>query len=174
MDILLPKNGEGFTLRSFMREDIEQLADIEFDPEVKRYLALPIKRKSQWIKELEINIYNGNAIEVNGVIAGRASLLRVSKGEHRGSRELAIIIARPFWGSRLGRKVTKILIKATFDELNTNVIIAKAHPENHASIALLQAFKFCQYGIVDEPDGNWQQGHFIYCLSGNDYKTMCE
>lgn len=99
MDILLPKNGEGFTLRSFMREDVEQLAEIEFDPEVKRYLPLPIKNKSQWIRELEINIYDGYAIEVNGVLAGRASLLSVLNGEHRGGRELAIIIGRPFWGS---------------------------------------------------------------------------
>lgn len=145
MPILLPKKGEGFALRTFRREDAERLAEIEFDIEVKRYLALPKKNKPQWIREFDPDLYNGWAVDIGGVLAGRASILR---GKRQGDGELAVIIGRPFWGLRLGRKVVAMLIQAAFDELNAKALVAKVHPENQAIIALLRAFKFRRRGIV--------------------------
>ena len=122
MPILLPKKGDGFVLRSFTRADAGQLAEIEFDAEVKRFLTRPKKDKPQWIREFDPDSYGGWAVDVGGVLAGRASILR---GKRRGDGELAIIIGRPFWGSRLGRKVAATLIQAVFDELAATAL---AHP----------------------------------------------
>ena len=79
--ILLPKNGDGFLLRSFTREDAVCLAEIEFNPEVKQFLALPKKGRPQWIEDFDPESYGGWAIDVDGVLAGRGSILR---GDRRG------------------------------------------------------------------------------------------
>ncbi len=163
MSILLPKKGEGFTLRSFTREDPERLAEIEFDVEVKQFLALPKKDKPRWIKEFDPDLYGGWAIDVDGVLVGRASIL---PGNRRGDGELAIVIGRPFWGAGLGRKVTTMLIQTAFDELSAKALVAVVHPNNQRSIALLRAFKFRRRGIVVAPaEPSWQQGHFVYRMS---------
>lgn len=169
MPILLPKTGEGFALRSFTRSDAERLAEIEFDAEVKRFLARPKKDKPQWIREFDPDSYGGWAVDVGGVLAGRASILR---GKRRGDGELVIVIGRPFWGSRLGRKVAATLIQAAFDELNAKALVAVVHPENQASIALLRAFKFRRRGISVVPAEHWQQGHFVYRMSRGAYNRV--
>ncbi len=171
MPILLPKTGEGFSLREFVREDAERLAEIEFDADVKRFLAQPVKNKEDWIESFDPTSYNGWAIEVNDVLAGRASLLR---GRRRGDGELAIVIARSFWGARLGRKVAAMLIHAAFDELNARALVAEVHPCNKASIGLLRAFKFRRRGVVAKPPEHWQHGHFVYRMSRGTYNKSLD
>lgn len=170
MSVLVPKEGEGFALRSFTREDAARLADIEYDAAVKWFLARPSKDKQQWIKEFDPDSYGGWAVDVGGVLAGRASILR---SKRQGDGEIAIVIAQPFWGSRLGRKVAAMLIQAAFDELNAKALVAVVHPVNQASIALLRAFKFRRTGIVKTPVDHWQQGHFIYRMSRAAYNLNC-
>ena len=166
MSILLPKNGEGFALRSVTRGDAERLAEIEFDAEVKQYLALPKLEKSQWIEKFDPDLYVAYAIEVDGVLAGRGSIRPYKR---KGNFELAIVIERSFWGLMLGRKVAAMLIQAAFEELNAKAVVALVHPENRASIALLRAFKFRRRGIVEVPANDDQQGHFIYRMSRESY-----
>ena len=168
MPILLPKNGEGFTLRTFMREDAMHLAEIEFDVEVKKFLVIPKKDKSQWINEFNPDTYHGYAIDINGVLAGRVSLI-----PKEGVHELAIVIGKPFLGSKLGRKVAPMLIRAAFDELNTNALVAVVHPNHQASINLLRAFKFRRRGIVESSE-SYQQGFFIYRMSQGTYNLTFE
>lgn len=165
LPILLPKNGDSFLLRSFTREDAEQLAEIEFSPEVKRFLAVPKKSKAEWISGFDPETYGGYAIEVCNTLAGRASILRCQR---RGDGELAIVIGRSFWGLRLGRKVAAMLIEAAFDELRAKALVAKVHPDNQASIALLRAFKFRRRGVVTSSE-HGQEGHFIYRMSQETY-----
>ena len=167
--ILLPKPGDGFSLREFDREDAECLAEIEFDSDVKQFLALPVKGKADWVATFDPTSYNGRAIEVDGVLAGRASLLR---GKHLGDGELAIVIGRPFWGLKLGRKVAAMLIHAAFDELDARALVAEVHPCNSASISLLRAFKFRRRGVVAKPPQHWQHGHFVYRMSLGSYKKV--
>ena len=163
--ILLPKSGDSFLLRSFTRKDAVHLAEIEFNPEVKQFLAIPKKSKPQWIENFDPESYGGWAIDVDGALAGRGSILR---GSHRGDGELAIVIGRPFWGMQLGRKVAAMLIQAAFDELKAKGLVGIVHPSNHASIALLRAFKFRRRGIVASSE-HGQEGHFIYRLSRGTY-----
>lgn len=171
MPAALPKIGEGFTVRDFTREDAEALASIEFDADVKRFLALPKLEKAQWVKKFDPDTYGGWAIDVDGVLAGRASILR---GSRRGDGELAIVISRAFWGEKLGRKVARVLIQMAFEEMNATALLAKVHPENKASIALLRAFKFHRRGVLDESPESWQLGHFVYRLSRRSYNTSTQ
>ena len=156
-------------LRPFALEDAGPLAEIEFDPDVKRFLALPRKDKASWIKSFDPASYGGWvawAVDVQGILAGRASLLRAKR---RGDCELVIVIARSFWGLRLGRKLAAMLIHAAFDEFGTRALVAEVHPDNRASIALLRAFKFRRRGVVEASPEHWQHGHLVYRLSRGSY-----
>lgn len=171
MTIILPKIGQGFLVRKFIRQDATCLAEIEFDTDVKRFLALPKKDKAEWIERFDPDSYGGWAVDIDGVLAGRVSILR---GKRRGDGELAIVISRPFWGVQLGRKVATMFIPSAFAELNARALVANVHPENKASIALLRAFKFRRCGVVDTSPEHWQNGHFVYRLSRGAYNKSVQ
>lgn len=171
MTIILPKIGQGFLVREFIRQDAVGLAEIEFDTDVKRFLALPKKDKTEWIESFNPDSYDGWAIDVDGVLAGRVSLLR---GKRRGDGELAIVVSRPFWGVQLGRKVAAMFIHAAFNEHNARALVAEVHPENKSSIALLRAFKFRRCGVVVTSPEHWQYGHFVYRLSRGSYNKSVQ
>ena len=169
--ILFPKTGDGFSIRKFTREDAACLAEFEFDDEVKRFLSLPKMEKKQWIEKFDAEAYDGWAVDVNGILAGRASLLRSSR---RGDGELAIIISREFWGMNLGRKVAALLIQAAFEVLDAKALVAKVHPNHKASIALLRSFKFRRCGVVVMAPEQWQEGHYVYRLSRGSYNKLAK
>jgi RimJ/RimL family protein N-acetyltransferase len=171
MPILFPKNGDGFVLREFTLSDAEALATIEFDAEVKHYLALPKKERKQWIHAFDPDSYPAWAVDVGGILAGRTS---ISRGKRKGDREFGIVIGRPFWGTGLGKKVAALVIPMAFDEINARALVAVVHPENRASIALLRAFKFRRRGIYAAPESSWQEGHFTYRMSRSAYDRLSD
>lgn len=107
MSVLLPRTSDGFTVRATKQEDAKGLAKTEFDTDLNRFLALPIKVKVQWIKSCNPEAYDGWAVIVDGILTGRTSMLR---GKRRGDGELAIVISWPFWGLKLGQEVAALLV----------------------------------------------------------------
>lgn len=168
MPVVLPKSGAGFILRPFTARDVEALAAIEYDPNVKRYLALPTRSRADWVAAFDPDLYGGWAIEVEGILAGRGSVNRTFR---KGEGELAVVISRPYWGLKLGRKVAAMLIDIAFAEMNARALVAQVHPDNHASLALLRAFKFRRSRVVSAP-GLWQNGHQVYRLSKSSYTRL--
>ncbi|SRR6266545_3515614 len=170
MTLTLPKIGDGFVLRDFVIGDAQALADIEYDQDVKKYLAIPNRDRAEWVRVFTPDLAFGWAIELTpeGVLAGRASISKYSPGEG----ELQIVIAKPFWGRRLGRKIAQILIPAAFEELNAVKLIGVVHPENHASLALLRAWGFSSCGKKDCAEDHWQYGHLIFELTRNAYNKL--
>ncbi len=164
----MPKHGDGFVLRSFTPADAELLAEIEFDREVKRYLAVPEKDKQQWIQEFSHELGYGWAVEAShdGTLAGRASISRSAK---KGEGELVIVISKAFWGYKLGRKVAALLIPAAFKELEAKALVAIVHPENQASLDLLKFWKFKYCGTNKTPAKPWQKGHLVFRLTREAY-----
>lgn len=145
MALTLPKHGDGFLLRDFVAGDAEPLAKIEYDPEVKKYLAVPAKDRAEWIRAFAPDLVRGWAIEVTpeGVLAGRASISRACAA---GEGQLEIVIAKSFGGRKLGRKVAQILIPAAFEELNAVAVVGVVHPEHRASLELLASWGFAYRG----------------------------
>jgi RimJ/RimL family protein N-acetyltransferase len=74
-------------------------------------------------------------------VAGRVCMNR-AKDRTPGVAEFEIIIAKKFWGRRLGREVATLMIPAAFNELNAKAVRAEVHPENKASLGLLDCFGF--------------------------------
>ena len=163
-DIELPI-ANGALLRPFVVADAELTYGFEFDPGVKKYLWLPDKDKVEWMKaftsQARTGTYRASAIVAlpESVLAGRASINRSLNDPH--SRELQIIVAKPFWGRGLGRIVADMLIRCAFTELGAKVVTATVHPDNAASLNLLKAFKFVPVGV--ESEGK-QVGHLLYEL----------
>lgn len=145
MTISLPIQGNGFVLREFHQSDAKNLADIEFDPDVKRFLAVPAKSKVKWTEELR-----------------------------RGDGELRIVIRQAFWGQALGSKVTSLLIQIAFEQLAAKTIIGVVHPENKASLRLLHLFRFRRREVVQDSEPLWQRGHLIYRLTRAAYNSSIE
>ena len=168
MTISLPIQGNGFVLREFHQSDAKNLADIEFDPDVKRFLAVPAKAKDKWTEELRSLGIRGWVIQVDGQTAGCASLGRAKR---KGDGELRIVIGRAFWGQALGTKVASLLIQIAFEQLAAKTIIGVVHPENKASLRLLHLFRFRRRGVVQDPEPLWQRGHLIYRLTRKAYST---
>lgn len=165
MPASLPKDGDGFRFREFLRSDAEALAEIEFDTDVKRYLALPQKKRAEWTASFDPELYGGWAVEVDGTLAGRVSILRAKRN---GEGEIAVVIAKAYWGLRLGRRVADMLLHIGFEEMNATALVGQVHPENRGSLALLRALRFRRSGVLKAP-GSWQDGHIVYRKAKSSY-----
>lgn len=163
MPTFLPFECDGFLLRELRSRDAPALADIEFDPGVKRFLSLPELSQEEWIKKFDASSYDGLAVEVEGQLAGRGSLLRYRAGR-KGYAEIAVVIGRAWWGKGLGRRVAKALIEIAFFYKKAKGVVGVVHPEHQASIALLCDLGFRKRGVVQNPSKPGQSGHLIYRL----------
>ena len=163
MPAFLPFECDGFLLRELRPQDAPALAEIEFDPGVKQFLHLPSLSQEEWVKQFDASSYGGFAVEVDGQLAGRGSLLRYGVGR-KGYAEIAVVIGRAWWGKRIGRGVAAALIDIAFLHQNAKGVVGVVHPEHHASIALLCALGFRKRGVVQSPPKPWQSGHLIYRL----------
>jgi [ribosomal protein S5]-alanine N-acetyltransferase len=163
----LPIQLDGLLLRKFRSPDAPALAEIEFDPDVKRYLAVPGRSKDDWIESVRIDGIRGVVIETDvGQVAGCAS---IDQAKRRGDGELRIVIGKPFWGNAFGTKVAKALIQAAFEQMSAKAIIGVVHPKNVASLRLLRSFKFRRRGVVTNLEPSWQHGHYVYRLTKGAY-----
>lgn len=165
MTLEVPKFLGNCLLRDFVKEDAVPLADIEYDPIVKKYVGDGVLKypRADWIKKVasDPEAMRGWAIEAlpERVVAGRASISRPCVPAQPGVLELQIVIAMPYWGRGFGRKVAVALIQYAFSDKRVFAVVAAAHPENQASLALLDAFNFVGTGLKDKNE------HLIFELT---------
>ena len=173
MPLVLPKNSDGILLREFRFDDAEPLAEIEYDLNVKRYIAVPSRERTEWLRDFSPGLIRGCAIEAipEQVLAGRASISRTGT---QGEGELEIVIARRFWGQRLGRKTVALLIPAAFEEMSATSVIAVIHPDNQASLKLIQSSGFTYRDKKRGDPKHWQYGHLIYELTRTVYSSSLQ
>ncbi|MGE5492267.1 MAG: GNAT family N-acetyltransferase [Actinomycetota bacterium] len=169
MPLALPIVGIGFIIREFQASDAEPIAEIEFDPTVKRYLALPEGSKRDWIEQVRrLGLYGWIVQSEDGQIAGSASLNRAKR---KGDAELRLVIGRQSWGMSLGSKVARRLVQVAFEDLSAKAIVAVVHPDNQASLRLVRSLRFRRRDVVREPAPPWQVGHYIYRLTRRAYNS---
>lgn len=152
----------GVLLRKYEIGDAAAAMAIEYDPDVKRYICIPSKDKHQWLRDFESGIGQRPAFAVvalpERVLAGRASLSRCVP-DHE-NRELRIVIGKTFWGRGLGEIVAGLLIRVAFGELGATSVFATVHPENSASLELLERHRFTFVEAFSGPQvPKCQQGH---------------
>lgn len=153
MPLTIPKQSDTCLIRDFEKNDVPLIADIEFDTETKRFVGLPEGTKEQWIEKAsgDVELLYGWVVTAlpENEVAGRVSLKR-AKDQAPGVVEFEIIIGKKFWGRGLGTEVASMIIPAVFCETNVKAIRAEVHPDNKASLALLDRFGF-KYAAQKEP-----------------------
>lgn len=165
----LPINGEGFALREVETSDANALAAIEFDPVVKRYLAVPNTPKDEWLRKYDPALIGGMAIvTTNGHLAGTASLSRASR---RFDREIRIVLGSQYQKLGLGTRVTKALLAFAFEKPFIRAIVAHIHPKNEGSLRLVRALHFRRRGVLTTGVPEWQVGHLVYRLTRRAYNN---
>ena len=163
----LPIHGEGFVLREVETSDAHALAEIEFDPDVKKYLAAPTTPKDEWLRKFDPALVGGLAIVTSdGRFAGLASLDRASR---RFDREIRIVLGSQYQRRGLGVRVAKTLLDFAFQKSFIRAIVAYVHPKNQGSLRLLRTLHFRRRGILSAGVPQWQVGHLIYRLTRRAY-----
>ena len=145
-------------LRSFEPSDVNALADLEYDPEVKKFIGIPKRDKADWITNSLIKLQTFDSFAIitlpELVFAGRASLSRrhldpTKLGfnlDETKKRELEIVIAKAFWGRKFGRALASFLIPMAFKDFAAAAVTGTVHPENKASLKLLLDWNFSCVG----------------------------
>jgi RimJ/RimL family protein N-acetyltransferase len=164
---LLPLRARKTTLRRITVKDLAEWYALEADPDVKRYIGGPVRKPAaEWIEEARKRLPISSPIAVveteSGHFVGRASL---DWDRERKVSEVAVVIAKAFWGDRyrFGRDVSELLID--FSNLGVEKVVAVVHPQNEASRKLLDRLGFACVGERSGNPDDWQNGHLVFELA---------
>jgi RimJ/RimL family protein N-acetyltransferase len=156
---LLPIEGQKILIGALEEADLEDLYNLEIDKDVKRYVGGPTAHsKPEWIEEMRKHINNSQAYvlplivryKATGEFAGRAGLSLKDREER--CREIQVLIAKKYWGQRLGKEAAELLIDVAFGAFEASAVVAMIHPDNKASLNLFEELGFFA------PEGNHYAG----------------
>jgi RimJ/RimL family protein N-acetyltransferase len=127
IDISLPIIGKAIVIREMRDEDIELLYDLETDNEVKRYVGggTLSRPRQDWIERMRQLRVTHDALLPLIVTCIRRF-------------EIQVIIAKQYWGKRLGKEAVELLMGVAFNNLNALSVVSVVHPENNPSLKLYQ------------------------------------
>lgn len=148
ISIPLPRHFDQFVIRDFTMEDCQQLANIEFDPEVKKYVGLPTISKDEFVAHYQPDLLRGYAIALHpgSIIAGTISMNQFEL--HPKKRELRILLAKEYRDRGIASEAARFFISCIFGASWVEGIVGVAHPENTGSIALVTKLGFAHVGEI--------------------------
>lgn len=133
---------ERLIFRRLTMGDLDALAALYADPEVRRYFPDGIQTYEQTREELEwiINVYYGQygyglwatIFKETGAFIGRCGLLPVEIGG-RTEVEVAYLLDRRYWGRGLATEAARAIVDYAFATLRVERLISMFEPENRAS-----------------------------------------
>ncbi len=137
--ITLPRHFGQFVIREWTAEDARQLADIEFDPEVKQHLKLPLITEEEFINHFQPR---GWAIAANQghIVAGTIDMNTFEQNPKK--RELRILLAKKYRARGFASEAAQFFISCIFSAPWTEGVVAVIHPKNLASVALFNKLGF--------------------------------
>ncbi len=167
---------ERLYLRKIERQDIDDLFEMDSDPEVHKFIENnPVKSKEQIIDVVEMlnRQYTENGIARWAVVEkqtkeciGWAGLkyFRETLNNHCNFYELGYRFKRKHWGKGYATEASKTIIKYGFENFDISSIYAITHPENKNSIKVLKKLGF-EFKEVFDYEGdltNWFELSKIY------------
>lgn len=151
-------DGERLSLRRLSAADAEDVFNIFGDGEVIRYWSSPPHKSEQDAQELIANVNKqfeartmfewGAALRNNERVIGTCTLLNVDTAHRRA--ELGYALNREFWGGGYATEMVELVIAFAFGPMNLHRLEADVHPENTASIRLLERQGFRREGYLRE------------------------
>jgi RimJ/RimL family protein N-acetyltransferase len=181
---MAPREGELPTLRGakvilrwLTADDLDALHEIFSDPEVARYLAIPLQPSRADTERFLAGIHEGYrtsslyqwGIEHAGRVVGTCTLGGIDWENRRA--EIGFALARAAWGQGLMPDALTALINHAFEELQLHRIEADVDPRNSTSLRLLERLGFRQEGYLREryfKDGEIQDS-VIFGLLRKDF-----
>jgi ribosomal-protein-alanine N-acetyltransferase len=133
---------ERLTLRRLTMDDLDALAAIYVDADVRKYFPEGILTYEQTKEELEwiINVYYGQygfglwatLLKETNEFIGRSGLLPWTI-DGRQEVEVAYLLAKAHWGRGLGTEAARAIVSYGFGELRLPRLICLIDPANEAS-----------------------------------------
>lgn len=167
---------ERMILREFTLDDVDNLVDLDSDPQVTKYINGGLPSSKEYIQESvmpRIMDYYAR-LDRQGIwaVEGRDTKEFIGWFHLRPNRaapdetELGYRLKRKYWGKGLATEGSHALIKKGFEELGSSIIVAIADPDNGASRRVMEKVGMQYLGDFEEPDG------FVvvkYGLTAEDY-----
>ncbi|MGD8829187.1 MAG: GNAT family N-acetyltransferase [Pseudomonadales bacterium] len=148
------------SFRAFEPEDLDELARISGDSETSRYVGegQPLTRAQtrEWIENSRRNVaehgYGTGAVVLRstGALIGWAGIARPGDG----TEEIIYGFDRPHWGQGLGGELLAGLVQWAVGRLGFRELRATVHPDNTASVAMLerQGFNLVEAAFDGDPE----------------------
>ncbi|SHM49711.1 GNAT family N-acetyltransferase [Chryseobacterium polytrichastri] len=156
---------ERLLLRKLEDTDYERLFLLDSDPEVMKYIGVPVvkdvndsKKMIQFIQKQ----YAENGVGRFAVIEKESNLLIGWSGlkfltepinGYKNVYELGYRYLPEYWGKGYAMEAAKASLNYGFNDIDTDIIYAMAHSENDGSNHILQKLGFERTGEFMEPDG---------------------
>lgn len=152
---------ERLVLRHLIRADLDDLAALYVDPEVRRWFPDGTRTRAETLEELEWMIdvayprygYGlwATLDKATGVLVGRCGLLPWEIGG-RTEVEVAYLLARDRWGRGLATEAARAIVDHAFATLAVDRLICMVTPGNEASrrVALKLGMALLWDDYVDE------------------------
>ena len=126
---------ERLALRRLTMDDLDALAAIYCDTDVRKYFPEGTLTYEQTKEELEwvINVYYGQYGFGLWATTGRCGLLPWTI-DRRPEVEVAYLLAKTYWGQGLGTEAARAIADYGFRELHLSRLICLIDPANEASV----------------------------------------
>lgn len=160
---------ERFFLREIDMRDVEDLFELDSDPQVHLYIENnPVQNKEQIVLVIETlqDQYKENGIARWAVVDKQTGecvgwsglkLFRTPLNGHVNFYELGYRFKTKHWGKGYATEVSKAIIQYGFNKLKAETLYAITHPENEKSIHVLKkmGFRFVETFDYEGDVTNW-------------------
>lgn len=152
-------------LRKFEDTDFEQMFLMDSNPEVMKYIGVPLLTDVNESKNLIKNLqkqYAENGVgrlavveKESGLVTGWSGLKLLTEeiNGYHNILELGYRFLPEFWGKGYALEAAEASLDLGFNHLNAEAIYANAHIENRGSIHILSKLGFEKTSEFEEPDG---------------------
>lgn len=160
---------ERFFIREINLSDVDDLFELDSDPQVHLYIENnPVRNKEQIVSVIEMlqEQYKENGIARWAVVDKNTGecvgwsglkLFRIPLNGHINFYELGYRFKTKHWGKGYATETSRAIINYGFENLNVDVLYAITHPENEKSIHVLQkmGFQFIETFDYEGDLTNW-------------------
>ncbi|ALR32563.1 GNAT family acetyltransferase [Chryseobacterium sp. IHB B 17019] len=152
-------------MRKFEESDAERMFLLDSNPEVMKYIGIPLVSdisESKNIIKMILQQYTDNGVgrlavieKESGLLIGWSGLKLLTQeiNGYNNVYDLGYRFLPEYWGKGYAFESAKASLEFGFNDLKTDTIYAHAHSENEGSNYILRKLGFEKTGEFTEPDG---------------------
>lgn len=153
---------ERLIIRPYQLDDLESLYNLQKDPEVHRFIPEPIYSLEEMENIIKWSIDANKKNTVNNIVKFNLAIVEKESRKLIGycglgpldfapsSTELYYALRQDKWGNGYATEASKALLKYGFSVLRIENVVTTVHPENLASIHVLEKLGFqYKYKVKD-------------------------